>query len=53
MFLINVAFFMRCFIVGEKDKELLDELGAAHNEVGDRDVKVAEDVIGFFKKWAL
>ncbi|KAN0102655.1 hypothetical protein V8E51_010968 [Hyaloscypha variabilis] len=53
MFLINVAFFMKCFSIGEKDKELLDDLDAAHNGVGDGDVKVAEDVIRFLKKWEL
>jgi hypothetical protein len=53
MFLINVAFFVGCFDIGKEDKELLGELDTAHGEVGDRDIKVAEDVIGFLQKWEL
>jgi hypothetical protein len=54
MFLINVAFFVGCFSIGEGgDKELLDELDNAHNEVGDEEVKVAKDVVKFLKKWEL
>jgi hypothetical protein len=53
MFLINVAFFVGCFSLGEGDKELLDELDKAHNEVGDVDIRVAKDVVKFLKKWEL
>jgi len=53
MFLVNIAFFVRCFIIGKEDKELSDELDAAHNEVGVEDVKVARDVIRFLRKWEL
>jgi hypothetical protein len=51
MFLINISFFLGCFILGKEDKELLEGLDAAHNEVGDGDVKVSKDVLGFLKKW--
>jgi hypothetical protein len=53
MFLINVAFFVRCFTIGKEDKELLDELDSAHNEVGNWNIKVATDVVRFLKNWGL
>jgi hypothetical protein len=53
MFLINVAFFVGCFVVGKDDRELLDKLDAAHNEVGDGDMKITKDVVRFLEKWEL
>jgi len=47
------VFFVKCFMIGKEDKDLSDELDAAHNPVGDQDVKVAKDVIKFLQKWEL
>lgn len=55
MFLVNVAFFLRCLIIGKEDEELLEELDIAHKEVGNGDVNVAQDVIKFLRSsaWAV
>jgi hypothetical protein len=55
MFLVNVAFFLRCLIIGKEDEELLKELDIAHKEVGNGDVKVVQDIIKFLRSsaWAV
>jgi hypothetical protein len=52
LFLVNVAFFLECFRIGmEGDSEIVRELDKVHQEVGNEDLKVAGDVVGFLRKW--
>ena len=49
LFLVNVAFFLRCFEL--EDGRLLQGLEEAHEMVGNEDLKVAGEVVEFLRGW--
>lgn len=52
MFLVNVGFFLELLRIGEKDGEVTEEVERAHDGDGEGDLKVAEEVRAYLRRWA-
>lgn len=52
MFLLNLGFFLDVLRSSESDEEVIAEVDSAHEGDGEGDLKVAEEVCAYLRRWA-